>query len=171
MLEQPRSIRNYVFYGSLALMVICQAAAFLLIGQWAGSVCVVGMGTFWFLSRRRTNQWLPHMFLFLTMAVSAAIILSGGYPLLGMAGSVFALMAWDAHQLISDLQGTTQKETTSRFEQRHLWSLILASGTGLSIAIIGRMIRLQLPFILLFVFVLLILFGLDRLWSQLARNK
>ncbi len=171
MLEQPRFIRNYVFYGSLALMMTCQAAAYFLIGHWAGSVCAVGMGTFWFFSRRRTNRWLPHIFLFITMAVSVIAILSGADPLLGLAGSVFALITWDVHQLIGDLQGTPQKESTSRYEQRHLRSLVLAVGAGLSIAIIGRLIRLQLPFILLFVLVLLILFGLDRLWTHLARNK
>lgn len=168
---KARFIRDYVFYGSLALMAVCLAAAFILIGQWSGSACAAMVGLLWFLSRKRTNRWLPHMFLFLTMAFSAVAILSGADPLLGMAGSVFALMAWDVHQLISDIQGTTQEETTGRFEYRHLRSLILSLGAGLSVAIIARMIRLQLPFILLFVLVLLILFGLDRLWSQLARNK
>ncbi|NMB59751.1 MAG: hypothetical protein GYA12_11315, partial [Chloroflexi bacterium] len=64
-----------------------------------------------------------------------------------------------------------QTETISRFEQHHLRSLALAMGVGLSIAIIGRFINLKVPFILLFAIILLILFGLDRLWSQLARYK
>lgn len=168
---QPRFFRDYVFYGSLALSVICLAAGFFLIGQWTGSACAAMVGLLWFLSRRRTIRWLPHVFLILSLAASAAVILSGGYPLLGMAGSVFALLAWDVHHLIGDLLGTPQKETIGRFEHRHLRSLVLALGAGFLIASVGRMIRLQLPFILLFVIVLLILFGFDRLWSQLARNK
>ena len=171
MQQQPRFIRNYVFYVSLALMVTCLAATFYLTGEWTGLVSAAGLGVLWFFSRGRNNRWLPHMLLFLSLAVSAASILSGGNPLFGMAGSVFALMVWDTHQLICDLQEIPQKETISRFEWRHLRSLVLAMGTGLSIAIIGRMISLKAPFILLFALVLLILFGLDRLWSQLARYK
>ncbi len=171
MQQQPRFIRSYVFKVSLALMVAFLSAAFFLIGEWSGLASAAGLGMLWFLLRKRVNRWLPHVFLFLSVAISAAAIITGGYPLLGMAGSVFALMAWDVHQLTVDLQCSPHKETISRFERRHLRSLVLAMGAGLSIAIIGRMISLKPPFILLFALVLLILFGLDRLWSQLARNK
>ena len=102
---------------------------------------------------------------FLGLAVSVAVILSGGYPLPGMPGSVFALIAREIHQLICDLQGTLQNETINRFERRHLRSLVLAMGAGLSISVIGRMNSLKVPFILLFTLVLLILYGLERLWS------
>jgi len=171
MQQQPRFLRSYVFFISLAMMVICHTAAFFLIGEWIGLISALGLGVLWFLIHKRNNRWLPHVLLILSLAVSAAAIISGGYPLFGMAGSVFALVVWDTHQLICDLHGIPQTETISRFEQHHLRSLALAMGVGLSIAIIGRFINLKVPFILLFAIILLILFGLDRLWSQLARYK
>jgi hypothetical protein len=63
------------------------------------------------------------------------------------------------------------KEPTRRFEQRHLWSLLLALIIGLAIAIAGRMVTLQVPFILLVAVILLTVFGLDRLWTVLGKSK
>jgi hypothetical protein len=169
--KRTRPIREYFFSVSLALMATCLSAAFVSARQWAGMSCSIGLGAFWFALRNRQSRWLPHLFLLGALGLSAAAILTGSIPVLSIAGAGFSLAAWDLHQLNVSLQNSPMKESTRRFKQRHLWSLILALVIGLAIAIIGRMVTLQIPFILLAAVILLTVFGLDRLWNVLGKSK
>jgi hypothetical protein len=166
-----RPIHEYLFYASLTLMAVCLSVAFGSAGQWAGMLCSIGLGALWFALRNRQSRWLPHVLWLASLGLSATAILTGSLPVLSIFGAGCSLAAWDLHQLFFSLRDSPMKEPTRRFEQRHLWSLLLALIIGLAIAIAGRMVTLQVPFILLVAVILLTVFGLDRLWTVLGKSK
>lgn len=169
--KRTRPTREILFYASLALMTVCYSAAFLSTGQWVGVLCTIGLGLLWFDLRNRQSRWLPHVFLLAALVLPVTAILAGSNPVLSITGAGFSLAAWDLYQLISSLRDFPMKESTRRYEQRHLRSLFIALIIGLAIAITGRMVTLQVPFILLVVVILLVVLGLDRLWTVLGNSR
>jgi len=169
--QNRRPYREYLFYGCLALQVICLSTAFILVGKWIGLVCALGLGGLWIYSRNKRTAWVPHLLFLSSLALAAAAILTSAQPVLPVIGAGFSLMVWDLFLLNSDLQDFPQKEPSRRYESRHLWSLILAATAGVLIALLGRLVSINPPFVLLVTLILLAMFGLDRLWSMLAKSK
>jgi hypothetical protein len=167
--QQPR--REYLFDVSLALMVICLSAAYLQAGRWPGTICAAGLGVLWCLTRSREPYWFSHIYLLLSLTLAAAAILTHVQPVLAILASGLSLVTWDLHLLMHDLRESELKESTRRYEQHHLQSLALAVIAGLLVALIGRLIPLNLPFIVLVILILLSLFALDRFWRILNRSR
>jgi len=169
--KSHRPYREYFYYGCLALQVICLSTAFILVGKWIGLVCALGLGALWIYARNKRIAWVPHLLFLSSLSLAAAAILTGAQPVLPVIGAGFTLMVWDLFLLNSDLQDSPQKEPSRRYESRHLWLLILAATAGVLIALLGRLVSINPPFVLLVALILLAMFGLDRLWSMLATSK
>ena len=84
--------------------------------------------------------------------------------------SAVALAVWDLLVLDSELGNTSSVEQTRRYETRHLQSLTLALGSGLLATLLGSFLKIQMPFIVLMLFVAFILFALDRVWGYIKNT-
>jgi hypothetical protein len=169
--QRTRPLREYLFFICLALQVIYLSSGCILDGQWIGLVCVLGLGSLWIYARNKYVAWVPHLLFLSSLALAAIVILMGAQPVLVIIGSGFSLITWDLYLLNSDLQDSPIKEPARRYENRHLQLLMAAAVAAIFVAILGRFVTINLPFILLVVLILLALFGLDRLWSLLGKTK
>ena len=94
----------------------------------------------------------------------------GVSPLLMIFGSAMALVVWDLVLLDSAVGNTSVGEQTRQYETRHLRSLLLTLGFGLIATLLGRSLSIQIPFLVLLLFVAFILFALDRIWSYIKKT-
>jgi hypothetical protein len=97
-------------------------------------------------------------------------MLIGSPPLWLLFGSALALVVWDLLLLDAALGNTSPIEQTRQYESQHLQSLMLALGFGLSTALLGRLLNIQIPFIVLVLCILFILIALDRVWGYLKKT-
>jgi hypothetical protein len=86
-----------------------------------------------------------------------------------ICGSGIALAAWDLLLLDAALGSNSSEEQSRQYENRHLQSLVLVLGSGLCVVFLGRSLTLQVPFVLLVLFVALAVFGLDRAWGYIKK--
>lgn len=161
--------RNILFFACLIILTICLAAGFLVTGQQAGVLIAVSTGIFWYVARKNEFAWLPHLCLLASVSQAVIGVLTGFPPLLAIFSSAMALAVWDLLFLNTALGSTPSGEQTRRYENSHLQSLALAVVFGITAGGLGRLLNLQIPFILLALFAVLILFGLDRVWSYFKK--
>lgn len=165
------ALRKVLFVVCLAALIICLAAGFVITGQWAGVVLALITGLIWYLARKNTITWLPHVCLLATECQAVIGLLTGFPPYLGIFSSGIALAVWDLLFLNAALGNSSSGEQTRRYEFSHLQSLALAVGFGIAAGGLGRLLHLQIPFILLVLFVVLTIFGLDRVWEYLKKTR
>jgi len=83
----------------------------------------------------------------------------------------FALAAWDLLLLDGVLGANSSAEQVRRYENNHLQSLGLALGAGLLLAFLGGWLHLQIPFVVMMLFIALVLIGLDRVWRTIKKRS
>jgi hypothetical protein len=155
----------------VVLSILCLAAGYALVGHWIGAVIVIISGLSWVPARKNPDSWLPHLCLFAFVCLAVVGRLTGSTTILMLCGSGLALAAWDLFFLNDGLKGNTDVEQTKRYENKHLQSLALALGFGLMVAFIGRLLNFQIPFVILLLFVVMVVFGLDQVWSHIKKRK
>jgi hypothetical protein len=165
------SLRKLCFFICLLVATLCLAAGYALAGQWLGTVLALLTAPTWLLARKYPASWLP--FLCLLMSVGLAVVgrLVGVPPWLMICGSGFALAAWDLIFLNASLDGNDSGEQTRRYENKHFQALALALGAGLFVTFLGRLLNPQIPFLPLVLLVVLVIFGLDRIWDYLKKRS
>jgi hypothetical protein len=155
---------------NLSLVCILASLACLLAGlaaggNWPAGLPALAPALLMLLARRsRAGGWLPTAALVLSTGLAALGCLSGAQPFLLALGVIAALASWDLVLLENSLHGGPPRQA-ALFEGRHLQSLALAIGLGaLGVAVgAGRAFQLSLPFGVLILLVVLLLFCLDRL--------
>jgi hypothetical protein len=163
--------RKILFVLCVVLSILCLAAGYAMVGHWVGAVIVIITGLCWIPARKDLGAWLPHLCLFAFVFLAVVGRLTGSTTFLMVCGSGLALAAWDLFFLDEELKGSTYGEQTRRFENKHLQSLTLALGFGLMAAFVGRLLNFQIPFAILMLFVLMVVFGLDRVWGYTKKRK
>jgi uncharacterized membrane protein AbrB (regulator of aidB expression) len=158
-----------LFYGSLLALILCAAAGSGSVQSWVGVALAIALGPAWVLALKSPASWLPFFCLLASVGLAAVERLWGAPAGLVLAGGGLALVVWDLVFLNSALDGGFSGEQTRRYEKKHLQSLGLAVGSGLAVASLGRWLNLQLPFFLLIIFILLVFFGLERIWGHFAK--
>lgn len=169
--KQSCPFRETLFDASLSLLVLSLCAAYIMAGRWPGALCAASLGGLWFLTRNHDQRWYSHIYLLLSLALAAAAIMTHAQPVPAILAAGLSLVTWDLNLLMYDLRSSLPKESTKRYEQRHLQSVAMASIVGLLIALMGRLVPLNLPFIVLVVLILLSLFALDKFWRILNRSR
>lgn len=164
------ALRKIFFVVCLIVSMLCLAAGFGITGQWIGAVIAIITGTAWLLARKYPDSGLPFICLLISVCLAVIGSLYGSPPLLMICGSGFALAVWDLLFLDYALRSNSSEKKTRQYENKHLQSLALALGSGLLIVFFGRLLHLQLPFLMLVLFVALVLFGLDRVWGNIKKT-
>ena len=165
------ALRKTLFVICLVVSMLCLAVGYGIAGQWIGAVIAIITGLAWLLARRYPTSWLPLMCLSASICLAVVGRLTGSPPLLMICGSGFALAVWDLLFLDDALGSNSSGEQTRQYESKHLQSLALALGSGLLVAFLGRLLNLQIPFVLLMLFIALVIFGLDRIWGHIKKRS
>ena len=165
------SLRKTFFVICLVLSILCLAIGHGIVGNWIGTGFALLTGFAWLLARRYSASGLSIICLLASVGLAAAGVLTGSPPLLMISSSGFTLATWDLLLLDTALGSNVPGEQTKRYESIHLQSLALALGCGLIVAFLGRFLNLQIPFIVLVLFVSLVIFGLDRIWGYIKKRS
>ncbi len=163
--------RRILFAVCLALSVLCLATGYAIAGQWLGTVVAIIIGLAWLLARKYPALGLSLICLWASVCLAVAGQLTGSPPLLMICGSGIALAVWDLLLLDVALGSDSLGAQTRQYESKHLQSLILALGLGLFAAFLGRLMTLQIPFVLLLLFIALAVFSLDRAWGHIKKQR
>jgi len=146
----------------------CLVIAFIQVQQWLALAAVILPLLAWLFSARWTYRGLPLAGLLLSIALSGLGLLIGVAPVLMIISAALALAGWDLLLWHYTLPADLPAATLSRLAYSHYRSLALALALGLLAALAGRLLRLQLPFGVLILLVILALFSLERLWHSLG---
>jgi hypothetical protein len=169
--RQHMAPRKIFFAICLVVSMLCLAGGYGIAGQWVGAVIAILNGPGWLLARKYPASWLPHICLFASVCLAVVGQLTGSPPLLMICGSGFTLAAWDLIFLDDALGSNSSGEQTRRHENKHLQSLALALGSGLLVAFLGRLLNLQIPFVVMMLFVALVIFGFERIWDTIKKRS
>lgn len=165
------TLRKTFFVLCLVVSMLCLTAGYGLAGQWIGAVIAITSGLAWLPARKYPVSWLPHICLFASVSLAVMGQLTGTPPLLMICGAGFALAVWDLILLDGGLGTNSSGEQIGRYENKHLQSLALALGAGLLVTFLGRLLHLQVPFVVMMLFVALVIFGLERVWGTIKKRS
>lgn len=154
----------------LILSVLCLAAGYAVAGHWIGAMSAIVLVPAWWLARRNPDSPLPFLCLSGSIALAVAGILLGTPSLWMIFGSGLALAGWDILLLDAALGNSSSGVQTRQYESRHLQALLLALGSALAATLLGRAFSIQMPFVLLILLLVLMLFALDRVWETLKKT-
>jgi hypothetical protein len=164
-------LRKIFFAVCLIVSALCLAAGYGIVGQWIGAVLAIIAGFAWLLARKYPASGLPHICLFASIGLAVTGSQTGASSLLMIYGSGVSLGVWDLLFLNIASSSNPADGQTRRYENEHLLSLALALGSGLLVASLGHFLKFQIPFVLLLLFVVLAIFGLDRIWGYLKKRS
>jgi hypothetical protein len=165
------TLRKTLFVICLAVSMLCLVIGYGIAGKWIGALIVIFTGFAWLPARKYPDSGLPFICLAVSVCLAVAGRLTGSPPLLMICGSGFALAVWDLVFLDDALGSNSFGEQTRLYENKHLQALALALGSGLAVTFIGRLLNLQIPFVLLMLLIALSLFGLDRIGSYIKKRS
>jgi hypothetical protein len=164
-------LRKIFFIVCLAVSMLCLAAGYGIAGEWIGAAIAIVTGLTWLLARKYPLSGLPFICLVVSVVLAVIGLLNGSPPLLMICGSGFALAVWDIMFLDNALGGNSSEEQTRQYERKHLHSLALVLGFGLLMTFFGRMLNLHPPFVMMMIFIALVIFGLDRAYGYIKRQR
>jgi len=165
------ALRKTFLVVCLVVLLLCLMAGYGFAGQWIGGVIALTSGLAWLPARKYPASWIPHLCLITSVGLAVTGQLTGASPLLMICGSGFALAAWDLILLDGALSTHSVVEQSERYELKHIQSLALALGAGLLVAFLGGMLNLQIPFVVMMLFVALVIFGFDRVWATIKKRS
>ncbi len=164
------NIRKMVFVVCLVVSMLCLTAGYWFAGQWIGAGIAITSGLAWLPARKYPASGLPYLCLLTAVGLAVTGQLTGTSPLLMITGSGFALAVWDLILLDAALGTNSSGEQTRRHENKHLQSLALVLAAGLLVAFLGGVLHLQIPFIVMLLFVAVVIFGFDRVWRTIKKR-
>ncbi len=129
------------------------------------------IGLVWLLARKYPASRLPLICLLASVCLAVGGQLTNSPAWLMICGSGIALAGWDLLLLDAALGNNLLEEQTRQYESKHIQSLILALGLGLLTASLGRLITLQIPFVLLALFIAVAVFSLDCAWAHIKKQR
>ncbi len=152
------------FYTSAGLSTAILVTGFAISGTWTGVAAAVIVAGMWWFAARNTNTWATHFCLLASTGLAAVAIFTGtpGWLMLPVSGMV--LVAWDLLLHIFSMRHSPDGIQNQRYTRIHLSSLLVSTVAGTLIALLFRQFQFDIPFILIVVFVILFLFGMDRFW-------
>jgi len=177
-MESTHKFSKTLFFICLAISMGCLAAGYGIAGLWIGAIITIISGLVWLLARKYPFSWLPHICLSVSVGLTVVGLLTGAVPWLMICGSGFALAAWDLLSLEDALRNISYNEQTRRYENKHLQLLTLAVGLGLMLALVGRTLNFEIPFMesthnfsmVMLLLAALVIFGFERLWAALKKR-
>ena len=164
------SLRKTFFVICLIILTLCLVAGYWISGQWIGAISAILMAPAWLLARKYPGSGLLLVCLMGSVGFAVAGRMLGAPPLLMIFAAAMALAAWDLLYLDSAMGNHSSTEGVRHYENKHLQSLALALGLGLLGTLFGGFLKIQIPFIVLIVFITFLLFALDRVLGYIKNT-
>jgi hypothetical protein len=139
----------------LAASVVCLAAAFGTAGLWVPACLVPLPAVLLLFHRRIRGGWAAPLFLVVMMGAAAAGAMVGASAFLLIPGAALALAAWDLADFHRFVRSGRSPQPAAALERRHALSLAKAISVGLLAAVGGASLALRIPFIVMFLLVIL----------------
>lgn len=129
------------------------------------------MGLVWFFSQWRHWAWFSSLALFVFVFFSAFGLVFGFEFNWMLAGSVFALFAWDMADFRNRLRFAAEDDDSRTLERRHLGRLTVLTMGGLLLVTLALLIQVKFTFEWGVLLVVMVLFGLIQLISWFRRQN
>ena len=165
-----RSLSYRAFLVCVFAALILLAGGFGLAHLWWGEVFVLAIIFFWLIFQRSDWNLLPSALLAIYVCVAAAGLLSGVSPFLMIAGAAVALASWELADQRVNLPGTSNHALVSLYEHHHMKILGITVGLGLLVAEAGLFLQFSIPFGVLVLIALVVLFSLYRFFSLFKKK-
>lgn len=153
-----------------AFAAACLAAGFALCGRWF-ALLLVGLWLLaWWLSRKISNPWMAPLLLEVGVCLAGLGVLAGAPFFLMILSAAAALAGWDLSFTEAAPGGPAQMQPGARLWNRRVQTLATAITLGVASAGIGAVVRLQVPFALMLLLVVLAFASLDRVMGALKNR-
>ncbi len=156
------TLRKAVFLFCLAVSLLCLAGGYLVTAYWMVAVVALASVLVLFFAGKIAAGWVPGACLAALVGLAAGGLFVQAPPLLMILGATAALGAWDLENLNRRMVDSAPSGSGAVFEKRHLLALAAALGLGLLLAGLGRLVAVQIPFVLLLALVIIDLVSLER---------
>jgi hypothetical protein len=167
-------LRRTISLACPIVCTLCLAAGYAAQGWGLVALAGASTGLAWWLAHhwaahKRPATPLPLVAFVISMAWSAAGLLTNASAWLMILSATFALASWDLVLFENSLTDNPLSSAATRalFQNTHYRSLALALGLGLLIVLVGRTIQVQVSFVIIGLLVLLALFSIAHLWRVL----
>lgn len=150
--------------------VVLLSIGFVLGRIWPGVIIVLAMIPFWWITQRSANRLFSWMALVIFIGLAVFGLLSGATPYLMIAGVSTVLACFELEDRQDGSTKNSLSSDTMSFKKYHLKMICLATAVGLIIAEAGLFLKFSLPFGVIFLAVILVLFGLFQLFSQFRKT-
>lgn len=139
----------------------------------AGAAAGAGLAVLlvWLVVRRQPTPWKAGLGLAVSTAAAVIGATSGASPAWMILSAALGLATWDLFLLDRSLENPSSIIHASRLETAHIACLGMALGLGLLASLAGRVIHFRLPFVMMFVLVVLAYLALDRLLHALIHSS
>jgi len=163
-------LRKALFYICMSISVFCLTAGYSITGQWILALIAILMAPVWLLAKKNSDSALQLICLLASVCLAVMGNLTGASPLLMIFGSGFALAVWDLLLFDHAFGNHSSGEQTLHYENKHFQSLALVLGFGLLVSLAGRLLKFQVPFVVLILLIAFTIFGLDRIWGYIKKT-
>lgn len=163
-------IRKVLIISCLLITLGSLSAGFGLGGQWLGAGITLVPVLVLFFSPKISAAWVPSLCLGSLVVLAADGAFQGASPFLMILGAAAGLASWDLLNLQHSIDSSSTPDTLGKLERRHIRALGMALVVGLSLAGIGQLFTLKLPFLALLLLVVIDLFSLYRV-SQYVEKR
>ena len=165
------SLRKIFFVICIGISALFLASGFGIAGERILALIAILMAPAWLFARKYADTWLPFICLLISVGLAVVGILIGASSRWMFLGSGFSLAAWDLLLFSAALENNPSGEQNRLYETKHIQSLVLALGFGLLLLFLGRLFTFRTPFALLILFIILVLFGLDRTLGDIKKQR
>jgi hypothetical protein len=130
----------------LLISIVCLALGYTLAGYWPILFAIAAMLLLWSARKKEATFWAASSLLAVYVLLAMmGIILKAQLPLM-VTGCVSALVWWDLSDFRESLAGEDSARTAATLEKQRLQLLALTSAISLGLAAMGPWLRMQLPF-------------------------
>jgi hypothetical protein len=150
----------------LVLTALCLAIGAAVVEPWLSLAAGPASILVWLAAFRWPSTWMPSLALLVCVSLAAAGLIAGAAPVLMLLAAILALVDWDLAFLGQAVDpGSTG---VALLEKKHYQNLLLAIGLALLVIFIGRVVRIQIPFVAMLLLVTLAFLGIGRFWKTLS---
>jgi hypothetical protein len=163
--------RKFFFLTCLILSTLCWLGGYAFNNLWPGTVFSLILGLIWLLAWSHSSSPQALFCLIASIILGGAGVILGLMPWLMICGAAAALGAWDLLSLNLTLGKLTVSTENKLYENQHLKTLGLTLGAGLLIALLGELLSFQIPFFVLLLLVVGLIFLLERIWNFFKKRQ
>jgi hypothetical protein len=151
-----------IAWSASAASLVCLSVGYGLKGYWAIFLVLPAIPIFWFMLRKVSPRIAISVLFFMVVLLAATGLLIKLLTPLMLIACASALAAWESAQFLFNFQGLSTNLLDARLEQRHNWDMAIALGSGLLLAFLGWNIQFRLPFGVIAVLALLVMYWMYR---------